>query len=308
MNIDRKSFIRRLDALKSACDKPLLVNTTDLLHNERAKQLRCGMCVMTFSALEDFTRFRTESILKMLVPAAVPFAYLPDTFRSAATLGALQSIQFQQRFISVDKKAQFLMREFKALATLSDQNYTVSKYAFLHSGSNIQLSEITCLLEAMCVEKPWETIYHTARRLKLATANPSKSEFETLSENRHSAAHLQSFDIPNIDLKARIDSALSIGIALDVVLTAAARNLNSSMAKHAAIRELKARSISVYFVSTTLLKNKYRLEKEGANKAILTNNVLQIIKSAGLQKLASSEGVVILHEGTYRPKEWYCEP
>lgn len=308
MNANRKNFISRLEALKSACDEPLLVNTADLHHNERAKQLRCGMCVMAFSALEDFIRLRTENVLKMLVPAALPFAYLPDIFRTAATLGALQAIQFQQKFISEDQKIQFLMDQFRSLSTLSDQNYNVSKYTFVHSGSNVQLSEITALLEAMSVEKPWETIYYTARRLKLATANPSKAEFETLSSNRHAAAHQQAFDIPNIDLKARIDSALSIGLALDVVLTAAARNLNSTMARYREIRQLKSRSISVYFVSTTLLRNKYRLEQEGATKAILTNTVLQTVKSAALHKLATAEGVVILHDGTYRPKEWYCEP
>lgn len=307
MKVERKNFIERLEALEIACNESLLINTVDPLHNEIAKQLRSGLCVMVFSALEEFIRVRVENVLQMLIPASLPFDYLPEKLRIAATIGALQGIMFQQKLQSDDKKSAFLLEQFRLLASLSDQNYRISKYAFVHSGSNVQPNEITTLLEALSIEKPWETIYHTAKRLKLATANPSKAEFERLSSFRHRAAHDQSFDIPNFDLVNCMKSALSIGLALDTVITSAIRNLNSSLATHGEIKELKSKSISIYFVSTKALKKRFRLEKEGIKKAISTNIDIQIIKSAAIQKLKADVGVVILHDGSFKPKEWFCE-
>lgn len=307
MKAERESLISRLDALRSACDEPLLVNTADSLHSERAKQLRNGISVMIFSALEEFVRLRVADALSKIVPAALPFGALSEELRKAATLGAIQGLLFQQKFVAEDQKISFLSQEIKALATVADQNYKISRFAFAHSNANVQLEEITSLLEALSVEKPWETVYHTARRLKLATPNPSKAEFRALSADRHAAAHQQSFDIPNLDLKARIDSALSIGLALDVVISAAVRNLNTCMAKYHALKELKSADVNIFFVSMAPKKNKFRFEQEGRARALQTNNTLQIMKATGLQKLSQCHGVLVLHDGAYRPKEWYCE-
>lgn len=304
---DRRSFVDRLDALRSACDELLLVNSADPLHSERAKQLRRGVCIMAFSALEEFIRLRAATLVKSLLPVAIPFAYLPDRLRTAATLGALEGILFQQKFVPQSSKFAFLTEEFKALGSLADQNYSISRFAFAHSNPNVQHDEIEAMLTAFHVEKPWETVYNTARRLKIATPNPSRAEFRTLSENRHAAAHTQVFDIPNVDLKAQINSALSIGVALDVVLSAAIRNLNTCLATHGALTELRANAIVIYFISTVPIRGKYRLEMEGKKVARHTDPTLQPVKNQGLQKLLSGPGVLVLHDGTYVPKEWYCE-
>lgn len=307
MHPDRASFIGRLDALKSACDEPLLVNSPDPLHSERAKQLRCGLCVRTFSALEDFIRLRSAVFIQALVPAAIPFANLPDSLRRAATLGALNGLLFQQKHIADDQKVSFLTQELKTLASVADQNYRISRFAFAHGNSNVQQDEIEAMLIAMHVEKPWESLYFMAKRLNLATPNPLRAEYKVLAENRHAAAHTQSFDIPNVDLKNQIDTALSIGLALDVLMSAAVKNLNSCLAKHKKLNELRASTINVYFVSSAKKRNKFRLEQEGAKRVRFTDVTLQAVKAAGLQKVSVNPGVVVFHDGTFRPTEWYCD-
>jgi len=262
---------------------------------------------MIFSSLEEFIRSRVESVLKTLNPTSLPLQYLPDRLRSAATFGAMQSILFQHKYIPESQRDAIIATELKSLASVAEQNYKISKYAFVHSGSNVQVAEITSLLEAMCVEKPWETLYYIAKKLSLATVNPLKAEFENLSSNRHAAAHSQNFNIPNIDLKGSVESALAIGIALDVVLTSAVRNLNSCMAIYQKIQDTKGSAIEIYFISEVSVRKKFKLHKEGVKNPVDQHADLNQLKAVSLQKLVGKVGVVLVHDGSYKPREWYCE-
>ena len=218
---ERAQFHRRLESIKRACDDPLLIANADPMHDERAKQLRCGLCVMTFSALEDFIRSTTSRALTEITPVTIPFSKLPEAFQKSATLTALNSLSTQVQYISKDVRLAFLAQEFKTLATVSDQHFRISKYAFVQSKSNVHGEEVQELLESLGVEKPWETMTRTAQRIGVASANPLKNAFTALSTARHSAAHDQSFDIPTGTLKDSLGSALAIGIAFDVVISTA---------------------------------------------------------------------------------------
>jgi len=308
MRSERANFLRRLQAISSACEEPLLVNNADLAHNERAKQLRCGLCVMIFSALEDFLRERISQVLEHLTPASLPFSSLSQKFQNSASQVALQSLAFQSQYIEEDQRLAFLRAEFKKLATVGENHYSISRFAFSNSKTNVQSSEIFDVLDAFLVEKPWESIYLTARRLQLATANPAKQEFEQLATARHSAAHKQIFDIPSIDLKAKISSAMSIGVAFDVVLSCAVSNMNSSIARHQAMRNLKANDIKVFYVEEGQYRGKYRLIQEGQPKhrTLLSDPDLSVVKANGLQKLAVNPGVLVVQDAMGKPKEWYC--
>ncbi|WP_232431700.1 HEPN domain-containing protein [Burkholderia ubonensis] len=308
MRSERANFLRRLQAISSACEESLLVNNADSSHNERAKQLRCGLCVMIFSALEDFLRERIAQILEHITPASLPFSNLSQKFQTSASQVALQSLAFQSQYIEEDQRLAFLRAEFKKLATLGENHYSISRYAFSNSKTNVQASEIFDVLDSFLVEKPWEAIYYTARRLQLATANPAKQEFEQLATARHSAAHKQIYDIPSIDLKAKVASAMSIGVAFDIVLSSAALNMNSSIARHQAMRLLKAGDIKIYFISENPYRGKYRLIQDGQPKSKTLNSdpALHTVKAIGLQKLAIDPGVLVIQDGTGKPKEWYC--
>ena len=248
MRTERTNFLRRLQAILNACDEPLLVNSADAAHTERAKQLRCGLCVMIFSALEEFVRERVAHALGGLTPVSLPFAMLPLKLQVAATQTALQSLAFQAQYMEDAQKLASLRAEFKKLATAGENHYSISRYSFSNSKTNVQTAEIFDVLDALMVDKPWEAIYHLAKRFQIGTLNPAKQEFEQLSIARHSAAHKQSFDIPNIDLKAKVSTAMSIGIAFDVVLSCAVDNLNTSIARHGAIKLLKSSDIEIFSI------------------------------------------------------------
>lgn len=306
MRQERDDFLRRLRVMREACDEPILVNTTDKDHSERAKQLRNGLCVMAFSALEDFVRERVALVLDQIAPAALPFSLLPASLQTAATLTAIKSLAYQAQYFEEHQRLPALVREFKKLATALDNHYSISRYAFAYSGSNVHSSEIAVLLEAFNVEKPWETIFRTAQRLQIALPNNSKQEFEQLAQVRHNAAHQQAFNIPNIDLKARIDSAISIGISFDIVLSCAVKKLNGSMARFRSLQALKANEIEVYSLSSQAKNGWFHLRKEGQVKPVRRDRDFQAIRAAGMERLRSSIGVFVVQDASGKPQAWYC--
>ncbi|KGB89951.1 hypothetical protein DM81_1973 [Burkholderia multivorans] len=263
---------------------------------------------MIFSALEDFVRERIAQILGHLTPASLPFSSLSPKFQTSASQVALQSLAFQSQYVEEDQRLAFLRAEFQKLATVGENHYSISRYAFFNSKTNVQASEVYDALDAFMVEKPWEAIYYTARRLQLATANPAKQEFEQLAAARHAAAHKQVFDIPSIDLKAKVASAMSIGVAFDVVISCAVLNMNSSIARHQSMRVLKASDIKIFYIGENPYRGKYRLIQEcnPKNKTLMSDQVLSVVKANGLQKLAVNPGVLVIQDAMGKPKEWYC--
>ncbi|MDY4281952.1 MAE_28990/MAE_18760 family HEPN-like nuclease [Xanthomonas sp. LF06-19] len=308
MRPERLAFIRRLNAMASACNEPLLINNGDSDHNERAKQLRSGLCVMLFSSLEDFVRERIAQVVDNIKSSAVPFSSLPQAFQNAATVEALSSLGFQAQFVSADRKLRFLMDELKKLGSLGEQNYSLSKYSFGHSKTNLLSSEFEAVLTGFNVEKPYETIFRTIQRLQLGAVNSAKTAFENLSGSRHSAAHDQSYEIPSADFLNNISSAFSIGLAFDVVLSCAALNLrNSYAATRGGLSVMRAADIGIFTISNKPVRGNFLLRQEGGRRAIFKGNNLSVVRAEGVRRLAGLVAVLVVQDSSGRPIEWYCK-
>lgn len=311
MRQDRSEFIRRLQAITNACDRELLVNKNELLHDECARLLRCGLTVMLFSSLEDFIRARIAHAMSYLTPAILPFDSLPSKVREAASDIALRNLATQIQYIPKVDRFQLLVEEFRKLASVGTQTYSVSRYAFAHAKTNIQIDEVLDTLEAFGVEKPPESLHFTARRIGLATPGPLKNEFEQLSRQRHKAAHTQTFDIPNTDLKARVSSALAIGISFDILLCSALGHLQTLAMNRKQMVDLKAADVQILMASARG-RSTYaliELDKNPGNppkRALKVSADLSEIRAEGMRRLRAGTGAFLLRDHTNLPVEWHC--
>lgn len=305
MLAERENFFRRLESIKSACDESLLVSIADPMHDERAKQLRCGLCVMTFSALEDFMRNVAARALGSLSPATIPFSRLPVALQKSATLDALYSLAAQSKHFDKGTQVALLAAEFKTLSSVGDAHFQISKYAFLRSGSNVCGDEIFDVLTSVGVDKPWEAMHHTGQRLGIALVNPPKSSFPALALDRHAAAHDQTFDIPTTKLKDSISVALSIGICFDIVLSSAIGNLNTSIAKNGGkVVDLVSSKIDLRFVCNAPKRGKYSVRSTPTGRALKADANMDTIRAVGLASL-KVPGALLVHDAAGRPVAWY---
>ncbi|MDH3044034.1 MAE_28990/MAE_18760 family HEPN-like nuclease [Gordonia alkanivorans] len=215
-------------------------------HNERAKLLRRGLYVVSFNLLEDFMKKRMSACLDAISLRGVPFADLPDKLQEAAIVSAFSNGLNRSSFDRLQKK-QVLQEVAAAVASTSAYStYQIHKYSLLHSGSNITSDEINKALQALHIERPWETLNAIAASTGIGGI-PIVDRFKSCLQTRHEAAHnLAAVEISDIDELLGLATLLAFGF--DTAISAGTSRILDKQKTTAKTKKIEPNDISVHTV------------------------------------------------------------
>ena len=211
-----------LSALADCLESPVLIDLapSEVSHNRRAAMLRQGQAVLLFSAMETFLRDRTAEVLQSFDAAVVSFSGLSEKLQTAVTLGAMHGLQNRVKAQDKQLQSSWLMTEAAAIASASTSLSTLSRYSFAHDRSNIAEDDVSNILSAFGVDKPWESITAVTGRSG-ASLPDAKAEFIAIKKRRHSSAHVVTGAVPHADLEQSLLAVRSICAAFDLLISKA---------------------------------------------------------------------------------------
>ncbi|MEU4562362.1 hypothetical protein AB0F72_28595 [Actinoplanes sp. NPDC023936] len=252
MSVARHNFIERVSAVEDALTQPLLIdkNLTDAAHNNRARILRNGLMVVTFSGLEDFIRERSAEVLNFVSRTSLRFDDLPRDLAVAATVEAMRAAHSRALMASRqgDDPIPILQGAAAEVASTLQGPLSISKYALGYAGSNIGAEEVSNILKTLHAADPWNEITLLGSRVGLGST-PLRDAYAQGLRLRNQAAHRADTNIQPTELLTFCQQAKAIALGFDLLASRAARLLHDSTQSFAQQTKNKlSQDISIIFV------------------------------------------------------------
>lgn len=227
----RSTLYERIEALASAINHESVVAgpPSARAENARAKIMRSGLAVITFAILEDFLRSRSREALAYVSRSGNAFSKMPSALRRLATIRTIKAVIFQLgiKDNSRDDIA-YVQKMAGSIASTSTSSYEIPDIAFGYDASNLSDTMIEELLEALQIEKPWESIGQVAARAGVGTLRQRhRAAFAELATRRHHAAHDPRSDIQPSELEAGLLDVVGLAVGFDALLSMAAERFRS---------------------------------------------------------------------------------
>lgn len=219
----RRAFLKRFRAIGQSHSLAPLVSQGfgEQEHNERARVLRCGLMVQTFSSLESFLRQRTQEVLRHVATGPAPFSSLPDGLQIAATKGAVESLAGYIRTRGRDAGIELVQAEAGHIASTRGVGFSFSSMSFLRDKSNVANNDLRTLLEMLGIgPDPWFEMTAFAGKVGLGSL-PLSDAFRNAANGRHGAAHDPEFDVEPLALGDAHRASLAVAISFDALLSRA---------------------------------------------------------------------------------------
>lgn len=274
----RRNFISHLNDFKQALHLDP-VSTVSLSSNGSSKLLRNGLAVVGFTALEDFIKNRFSVAFEEIAQTRVTFDELPEKIQKAVTYEAVSSIDHQvaiRKNLEHSEKLSFIQSEAEKIASTSNERgFSLTGYAFGFGKSNVSGTDIKEALNCFQVKNPWEVMTSIAQVIGLVSL-PLNNSYQNASNRRHKAAHVAQADTPYSDLENYVGEAVSIAIAIDIVVGRCVSKISQIDQDYLSgdrNKKLCERDFPFYFVKKV----------RGQWKAYLSSN-LDRAKSAGRDK------------------------
>lgn len=251
-----------------------------------SKLLRNGLAVVGFTVLEDFVKKRFSRAFEEIAQTRIMFEELPEKIQKAVTYEAVVSINHQlglRRHWPHAEKLSFIQGEASKIASTSNgRDFDLTGYAFGFGKSNVSESDIKEALTCFHVLQPWEAMTSISQVLGMTTL-PLNNSYKNASERRHHAAHVAHADTPYTDLENYVNEALSIAVAIDVVLSGCIKRIASIDEKYLSGEKkykLVFHDFPFYFVKYE--RNKWKVfSSKNLNRAKVTGvNELQVFDKA----------------------------
>jgi hypothetical protein len=218
----------RLTYLSSAVNLPDLIDNGVAIseHNGRANLLRKGLGIVSFNILEDFIKNRSVESLAALSGSRIQFSNLTESLREAATLGAVNALNFRAKIERKEGKDFFSLIQDEALNIHSTRNPTfkLSKFSLVSTGSNVGAEEVKELLSAFGIKGGWGKLKEVSDAIGGGLPDLSQT-YKNAAERRHSSAHAATFQYSYQWLSEIKGEILAICAALDILLAARCRQV-----------------------------------------------------------------------------------
>ncbi|MCZ7428074.1 HEPN domain-containing protein [Micromonospora sp. WMMA1949] len=270
MSVTRRNFLDRVVAVQDALAQPLLIDQalTETSHNNRARILRNGLMVVTFSALEDFIRERSAEVLGYISRTALVFSDLPRDLVLAATVEVMRAAHAHAKMASRhgDDPVPLLQQAASEVASTLNGPLHISKFSLGYNGSNVGADEVGNILKTLHAGDPWNEMTRLGSRVGLG-AVPLRDAYAQGLRLRNRAAHKADSNIQPSELLTFCQQAKAIALGFDLLASRAARLIHDSATSFAQVSRPKLTdAISIVFVDFD--GRRYACKKENARRAL----------------------------------------
>ncbi|MFB6722727.1 hypothetical protein ACFCV3_21300 [Kribbella sp. NPDC056345] len=306
MSVSRHNFLERVRAVEDALGQSLLIDQslTDTSHNSRARVLRNGLMVVTFSALEDFIRERSTEILAVVSRTSLKFDELPRDLAVAATVEAMRAAHSRAVMASRqgDDPVPILQGAASEIASTSSGPLSISRFALGHAGANIGADEVGNILKTLHAADPWNEITALGSRVGLGSV-PLRDAYAQGMRLRNQAAHRASANIQPSELSAFCQHAKAIALGFDFLVSRAARLLHDSTAGFALqARPKLAQDISIIFIDHD--GKKFVSKREGVARAMKHESDEKTAWLYAVSKARPKFEAIVLRDRSGMPMKW----
>lgn len=215
----REEFYDTANTIFDATNDPLLQDVLPIgsNHNTRARVLRLGLAVSTFSTLENYITNVFAKLVYSASLSSIAFDFLPDSARRFILVDALVGAVTRMSFIrGLPDKILFADQHLTTMSGLRTTPRAYSSLGFSPKGSNVGHDDVKDALAAFGVRDPWREMGVIAGKIGLGSVD-LRSDFIALSRSRHAAAHQSTSNIPTSTLQSLVRSALVIGMSCDIL-------------------------------------------------------------------------------------------
>jgi hypothetical protein len=190
-------------------------------HNIGARILRHGLSVTAFAMLEKYSEGRFSELMAIIGTSRVKYPLFKDRLKRFLTIDAVSGLSNRTHFLDPSDQQAFIDSQIKLLAAYDAAPAVYTALGFSPRGSNVSDIDIKRAFRACGVEAPWEKLSQIATAVGSSRISLS-SDYRNLAKTRHSSAHNPTGNVASSDLQTNIDTAIVIGIAIDVLSTAVA--------------------------------------------------------------------------------------
>jgi hypothetical protein len=306
MSVARQNFLDRVSAVEDALAQPVLIDQalTDIAHNNRARILRNGLMVVTFSALEDFIRERSSEVLSFISRTALPFSDLPRDLAIAATVEVMRASHVHAQMASRqgDDPVPILQQAASEVASTLNGPLYISRFSLGHNGSNVSADEVGNILKTLHAADPWNEMTSLGSRVGLG-AVPLKDAYAQGLRLRNRAAHRADSNIQPSELLTFCQQAKAIALGFDLLSSRAGRIIHDSTSSFAQAQRPKlASSISIVFVEPN--GSKYSCKREDGPRAFKIENDLKAAWLHAISKARPRKEAVVERNKSGTPVRW----
>lgn len=229
MSQARRDYLATVASLESAIDSPSAIDGLphEVDHNNAARLIRRGLMVVSYSALEDFLKGRTDEVLATVASGHVPFSDLPEPLRQMTTESALESLTrtFRRIRAAGDDVMQVVHQVAGEVASTASAAYALSGYGFGRGEANLSSEFIKKMMMGFNLNNPWGQVNLLSQRANLGAGN-LEAELKTYLQKRNEAAHTSIANVESSHLQSFRAVSVAIAFGFDNAISRAARLLS----------------------------------------------------------------------------------
>lgn len=309
MSQSRSAFLESYNALLLASKNPATFdNPSDVDHDTCAKLFRRSMAVSLFSTLETFIRSRTSEILAAIDHRQINFELLPLGIQEAATVGAINALNFRLKMIESTLKQGFVISEAANIASIGTTSFRLSELSFGQDKSNLNSADIAHILDSFQIDSAWNKIKIIATSIGLGGALSYEEAFKNIAQRRHLAAHTTNAQISGSDISDSLPLVFAIAISFDLILSRCGYFIKEKDSSY--LRGLpKKFSLdpnSIPFAKIERGNGKWSLKKFKGKKAIFSDVDLSAVYQTGIQYSHQNKCALIEFGANKQPTRWHC--
>lgn len=221
MSASRQEFFSTLRHMLSLTKEPLLTDTFPpaAAHNIGARMLRHGLSVSAFALLEKYSERCFSELVSRIGASPVKYPLFGDKLKRFLTIDAVSGLSNRIHFLDGPDKQTYADHQIRLLASYSSIPAVYSALGFSPKGSNVSHEDIKTAFGAFGVQAPWDKLSGIATAVGSSRVSLS-SDYQNLAKTRHSSAHDPTGNVATADLETNIETAIIIGIAIDVLASA----------------------------------------------------------------------------------------
>lgn len=241
MSRARSAFFESISTLRDLVQESLLTDQGPLnpRHNRAARALRSGLTVSAYSSMETYLEEVSTEHIAGLSKASFKYRTFGEDLRMFLTVEAVKGLANRSNFMLDADRLQFIEAELPRLATFRHVKPKYTGLGFSPVGSNVGERDFWGLLKSFGVGGGWNTL--SAICANLGFSSPTlQDQFRNFLQARNSSAHDSSNDVPSATLAQHIDTAVLVGISIDIALQNAVEAFCSSADFITAVQQASA--------------------------------------------------------------------
>ncbi len=223
MSASRTEFFSTLRFMLRLTQDQLLTDTFPPAapHNIGARILRHGLSVSAFAMLEKYAEGCFGELMSGIGISSIKYPLFSAKLKRFLTIDAVNGLSNRVHFMDQADQQPYVDVQIKLLSSYNSDPAIYTALGFSPRGSNVSHGDIKEAFAACGVDAPWDKLSAIATAIGSSRVSLS-TDYRNLAKTRHSSAHDPTGNVASADLATHIETAIIIGIAIDVLSTAVA--------------------------------------------------------------------------------------